>query len=364
VALVIRGIHPVIGSQRNSLIVIFIAWAAAQLLAFLFFGVAISTDSIAYIDGARNMLNGTLPAGYIAWYSSYCLLIAITMMIGAAPAYVVALQLMLSALATWSVYKITFYLSENRLSAFVAAILFATWPDLQQWNFLVYTDSPFTSMVLITVAAIIYRRNYILVLALIIFTVFLRPPGVVFLAACLVFLRFRNRSLYLLAALFLILLFANYVMKDYADDFLESYASATIIYPDESLGVESPANLYMPGSEYPPLLRPVLFALGNPLYFIKISSVKCFLFVGHVKPYFSVIHNTLIVVFLWPLYFLAVIGFRSTKPSALRSFIAVFMILQVVMVSITSENWDGRFLLPVLPWVFMLSSIAIARWKR
>lgn len=342
-------------------------WAVAQIAAFLFFGPVIAYDSATYISAGKSILEGAWPSGYVTWYSAYCLMIAVTLLIGAAPVYVIVLQLILSALATWSVYKITFRLSQNRTSAFIAATLFAIWPDIQQWNFIVYTDAPFACAVLITISAIMERRNMIMIICLILFTIFLRPVGIVFMIACVVYLiaGLQQKYLYSIgAAVLLMSIFAiNYMMRDYVDGFIESYAKGEIIYPDISAGFQTSPDLYIPSKDHPPVFQPVMFALGNPFYFLRMSVYKGLLFIGHVKPYFSMTHNILIAIFLWPLYVLAFIGFRKVDESPTTNFILVFILLQVLMVSLTSENWDGRFLLPVLPWVFILSSVAIARWK-
>jgi hypothetical protein len=60
------------------------------------------------------------------------------------------------------------------------------------------------------------------------------------------------------------------------------------------------------------------------------------------------------------MYFLAIKGFRLMNNHELKIFIGTFLGLQILMVSLTSENWDGRFLLPVLPVVFILSSFGIS----
>jgi hypothetical protein len=79
-----------------------------------------------------------------------------------------------------------------------------------------------------------------------------------------------------------------------------------------------------------------------------------------VKPYFSPIHNTIIVLILYPVYIFAIIGyFRFGKTQFEKYFIAGYVASLVFTVSLTSENWDGRFLMPVLPFIFLLASHGI-----
>jgi hypothetical protein len=138
---------------------------------------------------------------------------------------------------------------------------------------------------------------------------------------------------------------------------LESYAKAEIIYPNITLGLEVPSDVYIPKADHSIMLRVFLFAFYNPIYFLKLFFLKLFLFLGNVKPYFSVFHNVAIVLILYPLYFFAVKGFFKF-PAYRREkyFIAGFVMAQALTVALTSENWDGRFLVPLLPFVFLLSA--------
>lgn len=160
-------------------------------------------------------------------------------------------------------------------------------------------------------------------------------------------------------------LFINHMLYDHAASFLGSYAKAEIIYPNISLGMEPPRNLTIPSEEHPPLWRLMLFGFYNFLYFFKISLFKLTLFFANVKPYFSFFHNLMIVLVLYPLYLLAVFGFFKTSWSAEKVFISIFVLSQAGIVAFTSENWDGRFLIPVLPFIFIFSAVGVWRlWRR
>jgi len=150
-------------------------------------------------------------------------------------------------------------------------------------------------------------------------------------------------------------------MKYYA--FIESYSKAELIYPNISLGLQLPVDLIIPSDEHAPLTCLLMFMYSNPVYFLKITSLKLLLFLGNIKPYFSRAHNALIIGFLFPLYFFALKGFQYFMAHRKEHyFMAGFIIMQTAIVSLTSENWDGRFLIPVLPFVFMLSAVGINRW--
>ena len=355
----------VIESQRTSLIIVFVTWAVAQALAYYIFGINTSIDTGLYVNDARSMLSGHWQAIEMRWHLGYSLLIAGVLFLGGSLSTIILVQLFLSVIALLAVYYITFNVSANRSAAFIASILFAVWPDISQWNFIVYTDPVFTSCVVISVAAWQLSRktwHYAIAGVITVFTMMVRPVGAVFFIALLFYASGKTSARrYIIGAIILCvgLFVMNTMMKEYIDSFLSSYARAEIIYPNVSLGLQAPADLFIPGEDHKPVVRLILFVVNNPIYFLKMSAIKGILYIGHVKPYFSFFHNALIAVFLWPLYIFAVIGVRTLTKSGFRNFTIAFIILQILMVSLTSENWDGRFLLPLLPWVFILSSVGI-----
>ncbi|WKN33376.1 hypothetical protein PZB74_08520 [Porifericola rhodea] len=143
-------------------------------------------------------------------------------------------------------------------------------------------------------------------------------------------------------------------------ELVESYAKGEIIYPDVRLGISVPSNLIVPKNSLPPLVTLIQFVVFNPLYFIKITAIKVFLFLSNVKPYFSWLHNLLIIFILYPLYGFGIVGLRKySYDKRILHFIVSYIIAQTITVGLTTENWDGRFLVPVLPFIFILSAIGL-----
>jgi hypothetical protein len=98
---------------------------------------------------------------------------------------------------------------------------------------------------------------------------------------------------------------------------------------------------------------------SQPIYFAKLTLLKGLLFVGHIKPYYSGLHNLFIACYLYPCYALAIKGFWMLRKRPVVQAMFVFILFQIITVSLTSENWDGRFLLPVLPLVFVFATAGV-----
>jgi hypothetical protein len=356
------SIHKVFSSRG---IILTEAWVLVQLLLFLRAGMKTSVDSTLYIDNAGNLLKGALSQGHDFWYSAYTSLVAFMFAIGANLEGVIIFQILMTGVAAWCLWNISLALFGDENAAFITTLLYIVWLKIHEWNFFIYTDSLFCSFCVITFYLLVTKRH-ILFIACFLFTVLIRPAGFGLVAAVCAFLyaSFRarmspkGRVVALIALPVLLLVLLNRLLYDFY--FIPSYLAGEIIYPNISLGLGVPNTLYVPSGEMPPVFAHVLFMLGNPVYFAKITLVKFFLFLGNVKPYFSVVHNGLIVLILYPVYFFAARAFFLVKVGAPgKYFIITFIITQTLMVSLTSENWDGRFLIPLLPFIFILAGAGI-----
>jgi hypothetical protein len=367
-------IHKISG-EKIGILLLFLLWVSTQIGAYFHFGVMTPVDTELYIDNAKLITLGEWPHSRDFLYSAYSSLIAILYLLGLEATWMVFIQILVSGAALISIYKITQIISKNNLTPFIAGLLYIFWFKFQQWNLILYTDSLFANLVVVAVFFLLSAKSklsYLVAFIIIAFTTLLRPTGIGFLIAILSYIlydkvnskQYGRRSKIVILTLFfgLSLIILNEVLRDFVASFLQSYATAEIIYPQISLGIDKPQQLYMPNDQHQPLFQLMLFMVRNPYYMFKISFIKAILFLGHIKPYYSFFHNVFIGCFLYPIYFFALRGAKFIPKNTLYVFILVFIGFQVITISLTSENWDGRFLLPLLPWVFILSSIGISEF--
>jgi hypothetical protein len=360
-------------NTKSGFLFLFLIWGITQIAAYFHFGVMMPVDTELYVESAQSILQGNWPQNNVFFYTSYCTLIAVLFLFGLSVKWMILIQIIVSGLALFSIHEITKIISKNNLTAFVACLLYILWFKFQQWNLIVYTDSLFANFAVISLYVLLKVKNnisYLLAFVLIAFTTLLRPMGIGFLFAILSYLLYDNSTfskirrvwkLSYLTLFFVFLLFIlNGILRGFTPSFLESYANAEIIYPKITLGIDKPEQLYMPNDQHQPLSQLMLFMVQNPYYMFKITFIKAILFLGHIKPYYSIFHNVFIGCFLYPVYFFALRGAKLIPNNKLCVFILVFIGFQVITISLTSENWDGRFLLPILPWVFILSSFGIS----
>lgn len=357
------------GDEKRYLIVLGILWLVMQIVVYSYFARFTSIDTIFYLEAAENLLNGEMLSDRSWFYVSYAGLLSMIQWLGMDVEYVILIQLLCSLFAAYSIFILARQINDNSFAGFIAALLYVLWIKIHQWNFMIYTDSLFCSMTIMVFATIYNSRkrlNWLILFLLIAFTIFIRPNGIGLGIAVLLYLIERywqkrqiNRFLKIgivTGCFFFLFVVVNVLLEDYVDEFFASYLSAEIIYPKIQLLINSQPDIILPKDNWPPLIRLIFFAISNPIYFGKLFFLKAVLFLANVKPYYSWEHNLLIAFILYPIYFYAIRGLALLEDKPTRSFVIVFIVLQIGIVSLTSENWDGRFLIPVLPFVFLAAS--------
>lgn len=122
------------------------------------------------------------------------------------------------------------------------------------------------------------------------------------------------------------------------------------------------APLVLPPAGWGQMSRVLYFAAHNPGFLGKLMLGKLFVFFSSIKPYYSLGHRLVSVLVLWPLYFLAVRGAgRAAVWRPARAFLVGVPLLQAAVVMLTVDDYDVRFLAPVLPFIFTLAAVAMSK---
>jgi hypothetical protein len=78
------------------------------------------------------------------------------------------------------------------------------------------------------------------------------------------------------------------------------------------------------------------------------------------RPYYSVLHN--LVNAAWMLLFpLALAGFWRHRHHRVVRLIGMLLVMHTALVGLTHDEWSGRFIVPLLPWVIALAVLAVNR---
>ena len=354
-------------------------WVLVQL-AFLwrFRGPHIANDSYRYLAYAAGIAERFyFEPGHNLRYVLYPLFQSLWLRLGLGWWGIVAGQLAVSALATRAIYRGTRRLDGGRHgSAVLATLLFIAWPDIQQFNVFLLTESLFISLVALSFGAFTRVRggrgqDWAVLLFVLTLTALARPNGfLVALAAGLAGLdalrRAPDRRPWRAALLMLVLLAPllwtalNHQLATYY--LMDTYQRGELIFRYQLWAVHQTAPLHLPPPGTGPAARVLYFAAHNPLYLGRLMLGKLFVFVSYLKPHYSLAHRVVGVLVLWPSYFLAA---RATRHRVIwrpaRVFLAAVFLLQTAIIMLTVDDWDVRFLAPVVPMVFVLASLEVKR---
>jgi hypothetical protein len=350
-------------------------------LLFWKLGIRIVDDSPRYLQYANNIIEkGFYFDPHEFWYFTYTAFIIAIRSLHDSIAAVIIAQYILSLLGMISLYHAASRLYASKGSGFVAAVLYIGFFEISIYNSYILCESLYISLTAISLNILVYyyKKTYplwTLVLGplILLATVFAKPTGMGLLAGVLAVslygllrnipkLHWRIATSICIALPFLLLV--NKMLTPFG--FMNDYQRGELIfgmfhYPDSPhytlLTIERPDPLYFPDTSLPPLIRLILFILNHPIYWIQLFLGKVFLLFSHIRPFWATWHNLYSLLFLIPVYAAVVFNLFGEKDIKLKIFVLIFIGFHALSVGMLTDDWDGRFLLPVLPLIFLLVNV-------
>jgi len=353
-------------------------WLLVQA-AFLvrYHGPHFANDSAPYLEYAHNIAErGYFEPGHYRRYILYPLFESLFLRLGWGWWGIVAGQLVLAALAARALYGATRRLTPGggRRAAALPTALFILWPETQQFNAYLLTESLFISLSVLALAAFVQARrgllrDYLVLAGLLLLCALARPNGFVVAVAAglagMLTLAYRPNKrplglvLLALAALSPVLWrLLNYQLATYT--LIETYQRGDLMFLVKEWAVHSAQPLALPPPSLSPVGRLAYFYWHNPVVGLRLVLGKLFVFASGLKPHYSLPHRAMSVLLLWPCYWLAARAVRQRhvwRPA--RLFLVLVPVLQAGIVILTVDDYDVRFLAPVLPFVFVLAALQL-----
>ncbi|TYZ12496.1 hypothetical protein FY528_04150 [Hymenobacter lutimineralis] len=283
-------------------------------------------------------------------------------------------QMLVAGAAAWAFHQALLHLTGRALVAGGATALLLGWFDTQNLNAYVLTESLFTSGIILCFWAFTKARNRWGIIRLVLLalgTALLRPNGFLVPLALLIGAGWQWRrwllgpacrpwlALVVLAAAPVVWVVLNKLLLTFT--LVETYLRGEIIYAYTAWTLQPREPLQLPPPGLSPVLRLGYFVLHNPVYVTKLALLKGGLFFSYVKSYYSFGHVLAVVLVIYPCYWLAWVGSRAEEFAVgVRTFLVAVVALQGFIVMLTVEDWDVRFLIPVLPCIFALAALGAA----
>jgi len=230
-------------------------------------------------------------------------------------------------------------------------------------------------MTIISLYLISHLKNYkqlIYVVPVVLWTASIRPSGFVLLLSLILLALaylWKLKKTKLLLWIFVISIislpilfhFLNKVINNI--EVVDNYLKGEIIWSYSKNALTPPDDIFIdPNYEKNSLMGIITFTTFNFIYVCKLAVMKLLYFLGHIKPFYSTLHNWLIVITYYPLYILAMIGISKKTPHfPTKVLLLSYFLGQTAIVILTFEDWDGRFLEVIMPIVYIFSAIGLAK---
>lgn len=342
-------------------------WVVEMVYFALHLGVKEGADTYLYLRFAQF---GTFGDAYVdahyQWYRSYTLFLSFFLKSGFGLTWAIVVQVVLASTSLWALYDIAKRIGSEKAASW-ALLLYVLWTDSHVWHFYLYSDSLFVSCSVWCLWAFCNWREWkplCYLFPLVLLTAFIRPPGIILFTLYLVLLVMSlpiNKWLKLAIGCFA-LMGCLWCVERMLPTFeiIETYKKGEVIYgyPAWNVTPSTPVHFESSGNSLVALLQ---FICYNPLFFLQLLLNKTVAFLAHAKPYYSWPHNLYIVVLLFPSYSLFVSGWKHWKEEKGKWTVLAWCLGQTLLVSFTIEDWDGRFLLPIAPFVFIGAAVGIQK---
>lgn len=357
--------------------VLAVVWLVMHSVLAWKFGVRNLFDADLYIKGADFLVhNGRLQDTHHIFYGVPIVLMALfrSLFVGKIIPFLF-FQCIISALATWCLYKSANKIFKTTLAGFFASLIFLLWWDNLQWNTIAMTESLMCS----AICFLIYRlahftgktTDYYWIAAWLILIFFTRPTGIVIIVGVISFLLWYYRNaIYRSAWKYPVVVVLFVIMYGTAHamfgrwDFTEQYAKGNIVtYMD---GIEGDAlydstlvvrseNLKFADADRHPMMKMTFFIIHNPVYVVKTGVLKIWYMLSAVRPYYSNLHNTYSLVWLLSIYSLLYVGWRKVWSSATSVFVITVIGVNCGLIALATVDWDNRFYIPMEPGIVLLA---------
>jgi len=325
-------------------------------------------DSGRYIKGAQRLLAGKNLDYSQQSYIGYLGLVAFALVLNIGNSGVVLIQSLIyifSACCTY--YFINKYLN-NRIVASIAALLFLTSFEILKWSTYILPDAFYTCALLIFSLVSVFTPNSVrkvffsFILALI--CALIRPNGFIVLIGWILFVllpNIKNSRFWILGFSALIITFilvtnlATNAQKRQIYEFsrngevIWSYRELILSVPEPVHPIKSPLDL-------------IEYTFSHPIVFMRLAILKIVVETFRIRPYLPANFNLFLLIYLLPIYYLALRGWTNHL-CHLRNSILIFLILShLIFVGLTYSDWDGRFLVHVLPLIFIYTAVGVAHY--
>lgn len=353
-----------------------------NVMVFAMAGVRLGGDTPMFTGGADSLLKGQPLSGRQRSYLGYIGMVAVSQTIGIGLKGQVLAQIAIAVLAAAAVYRLAVEIS-SQIAGFLAVIAFALDLHTNRWHIYVLSDSVYLSIFTLSVWLVHQAgkppfdlRQYVVAAGGLVAAALIRPEGWFLLPAAAAYwvglgTTIPRHRLAGFMAVAVSCAFLAITVRPLFSGNLEAVGPGEMLRRGQTIWQYDGWRLSMPAD---PSFDGtdanagnwVNYAVKHPFSTLGLMTARLAVHIAHVRPFYSLVHNALIVFWLVPAYALAGFAIWMHRKQNLTRWCAVSVATQALVVAITHADWDGRYLAHVLPlgYVFAASGLVIVidRW--
>jgi hypothetical protein len=302
-------------------------------------------------------------------YLGYLVFMRALQTLGLGPGSIVFEQWLISVIVVVAIYDLGRRLA-SPLAGSLAATLYALNADITRFTFYVLSDSLFASLLLLSLystyrAATDARRWHLIAAGTILGVAVLRVNG--WLMSPMLFewlIRSRvsgRRRRWLVRAgvggCYGACVLIGFSAINTGAVGYELLRTGRVIWFDPESWIAMPPSVASASLRSPA----VAYVWEHPLAVTDLMIRRVIVEVAHTRRFYSRRHNVMAGVAVWGLYVLAGIGCYTHRHAAIVRVTLLLVTVQLFIVAMTAADWDGRFLIAVLPLVTVWSGVGLAR---
>jgi hypothetical protein len=361
-------------TPRSSIFFLFIVWAIVHGVFIFNQGIIAVGEAEKYISEAKTLLaTGTLSATNYWFYFTQIFLLAIAFKWGLGFTFVLIVQLIFSAWATYAFYRLAATLFSIQ-TAFIGTLLFLLNYPFQEWSIYLQTESLFHSFTIIFTAYLLRisklnLRHYITIALSVFLICITRPTGLFFVPAIILYLFFaffktikiRLKIGLVAAAGIAFLWLMNAVIGSKGEwDFMLPFLDERIICGVPTLDHNVAIKTIPEGDSIYGLFY---YIVHNFEQFSRMAFLRSKAFFGLLRSYYSTSHNIFLAAFFYPIYAAALLSITWwVKNNGYRFlYFSVLLLMTWGTTMLTCDDWHNRWFLSISPWVILTALPAITK---
>lgn len=351
------------------LLILLSCWVLINGLLLYLLRIKYAIDTTRFDAEANAWVNGNIEPNYRLWYSGYIFVLVVCKSIFHSIYPSIVFQYILSFISTLFFYKGLYKLLKNKQAAFFTSLLTICYMPIQQWNTCLLTESIFISLILLFVWAYSIEKpsqKWFMLISISLLAATVRPNGGILLMSCFILYGIQSiqqnkkKYIFYLIGLAISLLILHSFTNTFYQFLLDSFNKGEVICGYDHW--TSPNKTHIPNDASSGSITKILDLISsNPLKSIQLFVSRFVALWSDVRMYYSISHNIYIGFYLLAAYSTALIGFIQYRKvfSELALITLLYCGLNSLLIMITYADWDGRFLAPLLPMIFIWSGLGI-----